>query len=258
MARQRMINPNIWQSEDFSKLSTLAKLVFIGMFSLADDEGKGRAKPVYLKSVIFPYDDGMRLTDIEKALSEIGSNMSVTFYASNGNQYYRMDNWKKWQKVEKPSESIIPDPDNHGAQEGGETGTGAFGDDSPNVPRTVGDDSRLREKKGKEEKRNENDAPARGGETATRYFADAGLDALFAEFLELRKKLKAVNSDKAIAMLVNELNRHDGDDIKTAKINRSIVSSWKDVYPLKEHEMQEIIKNRQTAKPNKPKIEEVL
>ena len=42
-----MIDPNIWQSEDFSKLSTLGKLVFIGLFSLADDEGRGRSNPVY-------------------------------------------------------------------------------------------------------------------------------------------------------------------------------------------------------------------
>jgi len=105
-----MIHPEIWQSEDFSKLSLFARLLFIGMFSMADDYGKGRAKPVYLKSVIFPYDDGMRIIDVEKALSEIGSNMSVTFYAHDGNDYYRLDNWESWQKVDKPQSSKIPDP----------------------------------------------------------------------------------------------------------------------------------------------------
>jgi hypothetical protein len=105
-----MIHPDIWQSEDFSKLSTLAKLLFIGMFSLADDYGKGRAKPVYLKSVVFPYDDGMRIIDIEKALSEIGPNMSVTFYAHDGNDYYRLDSWDKWQNVDHPQPSKIADP----------------------------------------------------------------------------------------------------------------------------------------------------
>ena len=55
MARKRMIDPNIWQSEDFSRLSTLGKLVFIGLFSLADDEGRGRCNPVYLKSTLFRF-----------------------------------------------------------------------------------------------------------------------------------------------------------------------------------------------------------
>lgn len=57
VARKRMISPNIWYSEDYSKLSKLARLVFIGMFSQADDYGYGRANPVFLKSLLFPYDE---------------------------------------------------------------------------------------------------------------------------------------------------------------------------------------------------------
>ena len=103
-----MISPDIWQSEDFSKLSTLAKIVFIGMFSNADDEGRGRGKAVYLKSIIFPYDEDIRVADIDKTLSEISSNMSVIFYSHNENVYYELTNWNIWQKVEKPQASKIP------------------------------------------------------------------------------------------------------------------------------------------------------
>lgn len=108
MARKRMIDPGIWQSEDFSKLSTLAKLVFIGLFSNADDEGRGRAKAAYIKSTLFPYDEGMRVIDIDKTLSEIASNMSVTFYLHDENEYYSLDKWDKWQKVDKPTPSNLP------------------------------------------------------------------------------------------------------------------------------------------------------
>ena len=108
MPRKRMIDPGIWQSEDFSKLSTLAKLVFIGLFSNADDHGRGRAKAVYIKSILFPYDEGIRVIDVDKTLSEIGSNMSVTFYLRDENEYYSLDNWKIWQKVEKPRDSVLP------------------------------------------------------------------------------------------------------------------------------------------------------
>lgn len=108
MARKRMIDPNIWQSEDFSRLSTLAKIIFIGLFSNADDQGRGRAKAAYVKSTVFPYDDALRLTDIEKSLNEIAANMSITFYTHDGNEYYSLDNWDLWQKVEKPQTSKIP------------------------------------------------------------------------------------------------------------------------------------------------------
>jgi hypothetical protein len=106
-----MIDPNIWQSEDFSRLSTLGKLVFIGLFSLADDEGKGRCNPVYLKSTLFPYEEGIRSADIDKTLSEISSNMSVILYSCDGSSYYSLYNWNTWQKIDKPSASKIPDYD---------------------------------------------------------------------------------------------------------------------------------------------------
>lgn len=111
MARKRMIDPSIWQSEDFSRLSTLAKLVFIGLFSLADDEGRGRCNSVFLKSSIFPYDESIRSADIDKTLSEISSNMSVIFYSCNGSSYYCLYNWNTWQKIDKPTESKIPEYD---------------------------------------------------------------------------------------------------------------------------------------------------
>lgn len=106
-----MIDPNIWQSEDFSKLSTLGKLVFIGLFSLADDEGKGRCNPVFLKSTLFPYEESIRSADIDKTLSEISSNMSVVFYSCDGSNYYSLLSWNTFQKIDRPTSSKIPEYD---------------------------------------------------------------------------------------------------------------------------------------------------
>lgn len=108
MARKRMVDPNIWQSEDFSKLSVLAKLVFIGLFSLADDEGRGRANPTYLKSSLFPYNEDMKSTDIQKTLIEISSNMSIVFYEYNGSSYYSLLSWSLFQKIDRPTSSQLP------------------------------------------------------------------------------------------------------------------------------------------------------
>lgn len=138
MPRRRMIDPDIWQNENFSKLSTLAKLVFIGLFSNADDQGRGRAKPVYIKSILFPYDENIRSADIDKTLQEIGSKMSVTFYSSNENEYYCLDNWTKWQRVDKPQPSKIPSPpedlNQHKYEEKSDSGV---------IPELVRNDSRT-------------------------------------------------------------------------------------------------------------------
>ena len=136
MARKRMIDPSIWDDEGVSKISFFGRLMFIGMFSQADDYGKGRANAHFLKSKIFPYDD-VRVAEVEKALSEIGQKTSVQFYEVNGQAYYRFRNWERWQKVEKPTKSVIPDPE----EEEKEIDLGAFPDNSPNPPRKVGEDS---------------------------------------------------------------------------------------------------------------------
>lgn len=64
------------------------------------------------------------------------------------------------------------------------------------------------------------------------YFDNDNLNSIFEEFIEVRKKLKAVNSDRAIKTLINKLNKYD-DDTKYQMIENSIVNSWKDVYELK-------------------------
>lgn len=155
MARKRMISPEIWDSENFSKLSILAKLVFIGMFSNADDEGRGKAKAAFLKSKLFPYDESMRVADVESALDEVAENMSVTMYSHDGNEYYSFDNWKKWQKVDKPSPSNIIPYDSESCN----IIRGTFREHSPNVPRTL-PPNRIENKKNRKEDKTTEDNTA--------------------------------------------------------------------------------------------------
>lgn len=65
------------------------------------------------------------------------------------------------------------------------------------------------------------------------YFENEEVNNLFLEFLDIRKKIKAVNSDLAIKKLVNKLNKYE-DNVKSKMLENSIVNSWKDVYELKE------------------------
>ncbi len=106
-----MIDPCIWESQDFGKLSMFAKLVFIGLFSQADDEGIGRANPQYIKNTLFPYDEKVTKKDIESSLQEIAVNMSIKLYHSGDNEYYFLLNWNTWQKINRPQVSKLPKPD---------------------------------------------------------------------------------------------------------------------------------------------------
>jgi len=109
MARRRMIDPNIWGSEDMSKLTIRQRLLVIGLFSNADDYGKGKAKATYIRSIVFPYDD-IPIPDIIDDLEAIRATITIHFYEVEGNSYYKFINWEKWQTVQKPQPSIIPEP----------------------------------------------------------------------------------------------------------------------------------------------------
>lgn len=140
MARKRMISPEIWESQNFSKLSDVAKIVFISLFSHADDEGRGRADSTFIKNITFPYDENRRVADIKSALSEIARRMSVQFYSVNGIDYYFMTHWERWQKVDKPSKSKLPPPPYVG--EGGAIlSNEKFGESSGSVRGIVGESS---------------------------------------------------------------------------------------------------------------------
>ena len=148
MARKRMIDPSIWINEDFGTLSNLAKLVFIGLFSLADDEGRGKSSPAYIKAVLFPYNDDLRIADIEKALSEISSKMSVIFYSCDENKYYTLTSWDTWQKIDKPTTSQIPayEKDNNNIRL-------LFGEHSTSTRRILSPNRKEENRKEKEDKR---------------------------------------------------------------------------------------------------------
>jgi hypothetical protein len=96
-----MIDPTIWEDENFGTLSSDAKLMFIGLFSNADDEGRIRANPAYLKSTIFIYND-MDLGQITTIRSEVLSRINnVKYYIVDGKEYIQLTKWHDYQKQHK-------------------------------------------------------------------------------------------------------------------------------------------------------------
>lgn len=65
-----------------------------------------------------------------------------------------------------------------------------------------------------------------------KYYDNKDLNNIFIEYLDMRKKMKAINSDRAINTLINKLSAYD-DDIKFRMIEQSIVNSWKSIYEIK-------------------------
>jgi len=109
MARIRTIKPEIWEDQKTGKLEAMAALTFIGMISLSDDEGRGRADPIWLTSRLHPYRI-CTVSVMEESLNAIGQAGLAVFYAVNGQTYYWIPKFKEHQVINKSKPSRLPPP----------------------------------------------------------------------------------------------------------------------------------------------------
>lgn len=111
MPRRRMIDPDFWTDSKLGKATRDERLLFIGLFSNADDEGRIMADPPYLKSIIFPYDDDITSSHVREMrdhLAQINSN--VILYQNSGEDYIQLKQWDRHQKPRYPKSSKFPPP----------------------------------------------------------------------------------------------------------------------------------------------------
>ena len=108
MARKRDISPGIWTSEQFMRLTHSARLLFIGMFSTADDEGRLRASPTKLKATIFP-SDKMSLKRVETLRAEVvAEKLALLYTDGEGDPLLWLPSWNTYQKVNRRYPSQLP------------------------------------------------------------------------------------------------------------------------------------------------------
>ena len=110
MARKRMIDPTIWADEDFGRLSSTAKVMFIGMISNADDDGILPGNAIFLCNTIFPFEEFSQ-KKAKKIKNEIlFSIKSLKSYSIDGKEYLIFGKWKSYQSINKPQKSKYPTP----------------------------------------------------------------------------------------------------------------------------------------------------
>lgn len=107
MARIRTIKPEFPQSESIGRLSRDARLLYIMLFTIVDDEGRARAASRMLASLLYPYDaDAGGL--IDKWMAELERGDHIRRYEVDGSQYLEIVKWLIHQKIDKPSKSRLP------------------------------------------------------------------------------------------------------------------------------------------------------
>jgi len=106
---RRMIDAGIWANEHFAMLPPMARLLQIGIINMADDQGRMKAHPAYLRSQIFPYDDVL-VDDVQSWLDMIAANDTLMLYETGGKNYLQLLNWWQYQSPAFASPSQYPRP----------------------------------------------------------------------------------------------------------------------------------------------------
>ena len=112
MARARNIKPGFFINENLVELPFPTRLLFIGLWTIADREGRLDDRPRKIKMAIFPADD----VDVERGLSELHGAGMILRYIVDGKRFISIPSFLKHQNPHiNEQDSVIPAPDAHGA-----------------------------------------------------------------------------------------------------------------------------------------------
>ena len=106
MARARNIKPGFFRNADLVELPMEARLLFIGLWTLADREGRLEDRPKQIKMEIFPADS----VDCDVLLVRLASTGMVVRYEVDGKRYLQVVNFTKHQNPHRDEKaSTVPD-----------------------------------------------------------------------------------------------------------------------------------------------------
>jgi hypothetical protein len=112
MPRIRTIKPEFWSDYRMSRMPTLDRLVFIALWSMADDAGRieGDADTVWR----FANLREEPREAVESALERLASDGRITCYRTMGDDegtpYIAVVHWRQHQRIDHPSPSKLPPP----------------------------------------------------------------------------------------------------------------------------------------------------
>ena len=110
MTKRRMIHDCLWKSEGLAELTIRQRLLWVGLITTSDDQGRGKAHPHLIRSTIFPFDT-ISPTEIQDDLQAIADEEMVILYSVKGKAYYQIVNWWEYQQPQWAYPSEYPAPE---------------------------------------------------------------------------------------------------------------------------------------------------
>jgi len=106
MARSRNIKPGFFANDELADCLPLARLLFIGLWTIADRNGVLEYKPRKIKAQVLPYDD----CKIDQLIAELIDGRFLSRFNVGEEEYLLIENFKKHQNPHKKEDSRFPEP----------------------------------------------------------------------------------------------------------------------------------------------------
>lgn len=105
--RARNIKPGFFKNDTLAELDFAGRLLFIGLWGIADREGRLEDRPKKIKAEIFPYDD----VNVDSFLGELDRLGFILRYEAGEARYIQIVNFDKHQNPHpREAASLIPEP----------------------------------------------------------------------------------------------------------------------------------------------------
>jgi hypothetical protein len=105
MARSRNIKPGFFHNEELAEIEFAGRLLFAGLWCLADREGRLEDRPKRIKAELFPYDE----VDVERLLNQLFKHNFIIRYQVGDKKYISIPTFLVHQNPHPhEKKSIIP------------------------------------------------------------------------------------------------------------------------------------------------------
>lgn len=223
-----MFAKTIIDSDSFLDMPISSQALYFHLSMRADDDGFINNPKKIQRMIAGTTEDDLKLLIAKNFIIPFESGIVVIKHWRIHN-YIRSDRYKE--TVYQEEKDLLELKEN-GAYTLGIPNVYQVGDNLDTQVR-LGKDSIGKDRLGKDRSGKDND-----NRQAVVYFPnDEKLNDTFIDFINMRKKIKAPMTDRAIDLAINNLNKlSNGDnDVAIEILNQSIMNSWKGLFPLKDN-----------------------
>jgi len=111
--RSRNLKPGFFKNEELAEIEPLGRILYAGLWCMADREGRLEDRPKRIKVEVLPYDS----CNINRLLDILNEKHFIIRYSISGNNFISIPTFKGHQSPHiKEQDSTIPAPDSSGAK----------------------------------------------------------------------------------------------------------------------------------------------